>query len=383
MDEVREVRGRHTRRDPGQARRLHAVAAGRLGKVVGLVGVRPDERFHLRDRTLGGRQDRLGGSARPVVHADRGVADGRRDRPVVRRRREDEVAYVVGQECLAEPAHRHPFAGRGEDERPVGGDRHADTRRGGRDERVAVIGSIERDPPADPRDPAIRIDDPVRPREQPVRAGQRAAERGGVGDPHPDRPALPEDPAERDHDRLVGNGRLDRVALDRHRAEFHRPEAGRDRVQLHPVDRAAGVVSDGHRRVDLERPRPEVERQCDVVLRGQGHAGSVDGAGDQTRERADDWATTGRVARGQRRARAREQSGRWCRLKGRGGRRRHDLGRPRSRCGKRRDDDQDDQGQRGGGIGEAAGTAHRVDRTSAHRNRRPTKGRPCDGTCVD
>ena len=52
-----------------------------------------------------------------------------------------------------------------------------------------------------------------------------------------DRLAGREDPAERDHDRLVVDRRLDRRAGDGDGPSFIATEPGGDRVQLEPVDR--------------------------------------------------------------------------------------------------------------------------------------------------
>ena len=138
-----------------------------------------------------------------------------------------------------------------------------------------MVRSGEGDPAADPRQPAIEIDDPVRPREHPVRPGQRAAQRRAIADPDERDPSLRQDPTERDDDRLVADGRRDRGAVHGDRRQVHAAEAGCDRVQFDAVDRAARRVADRGRRVDRDRARTPGDPEPGIVGRIEERAGPV------------------------------------------------------------------------------------------------------------
>ncbi len=173
-------------------------------------------------------------------------------------------------------ADRDPVA-RGRQHELLGGDDpDLDRPAGGRLERVAVVGPVERDAPADPRQPAVEVGDAVRPGEQPVRAGHAAAEGGVIANPDPRRAARWQHAAERHHDRLVADAGRDGAAIDRHRLEPDRAESRRDRVELDPVDGAAGRVADRRQRVDVDLARTPAEPQVDVVGRVEQRARSVD-----------------------------------------------------------------------------------------------------------
>ncbi len=202
------------------------------------------------------------------------------------------------------------------------------------------------------------------------------------------------------------------------RAQLHPAEARRDRVELEPVDRAAGVVPQPDRRRRLERARAEVQRSLHVVRRGQGHGRRVDRSGQETGPGARRDSPARGFAEHQlrrpgaarswspERARARE-SGRasaraWERQRGVARRptpmarsARPDptsTTRPRARRGRRsgrwrrRSGRGDPRDRDGRGSGRVTALA-RDDATAASRNRRPPDRRGARGTmrrrCVD
>ena len=177
-DEVAQVRRADARRDPRDARPLHPVAARGLDDLEDRVRVRPEPRLELREGGLGGGEQRGGRRARPVVDPDGRAAHGGALRAVVR------IAVVMSRTFTAvnpwvsrSAGDRRPPAGARDDDGHVGHVRHADRRADRRHERVAVVGAVERGAARDPRDPAVEVRDPARPREQPARAGRRGPQR--------------------------------------------------------------------------------------------------------------------------------------------------------------------------------------------------------------
>ena len=110
----------------------------------------------------------------------------------------------------------------------------------------------------------------------------------GVADPHRRRRTGRQDPAERHADRLVVDATADRRAIDFDQAQIEPATQPRgDGVELDPVDRAAGRVGDGRRRVHREGPRVVAQAQRGGVGRGEVDTRAIDHArGDGRRTRA-------------------------------------------------------------------------------------------------
>ena len=210
-----------------------------------------------------GVEHRRAGRPRPVVDAHDRIADDPRPRPVVGRGGHREIAHVRRREGLGQAvgADRGAVAARRQHQRTRrrDPDHHGAAR--WRLERVAVVRPVEGDPAADPRQPAVEVDDPVRLGEQPVRAGQVVAKSSVEPDPDPGRGVDRQDPAERDDDRLIAPRGARRDPVDRDRLELDAAEPCRDRIELDPVDRRARGVADRRRRVDRDLPRPPRDAQ--------------------------------------------------------------------------------------------------------------------------
>ena len=100
--------------------------------------------------------------------------------------------------------------------------------------------------------------------------------------------------------RLIADRRVDFDAVDGGDGEAHPAETRGDGVQLEAVDRCAGCVRDGHRRVDAEGACSEVQADGGVVVGGQVDACRVHRARDQPSRRR-------RSRRGLRRCRGRRR----------------------------------------------------------------------------
>ena len=243
MDEPAQVRAAVAAGNPDQLGGLHPVAAGRLGDLEAWIRIRSHERAHPAEGVLRVGQDGRSGITRLRVHANQRVANLAAVNLVVRTRRKVEVADVARFKGLAEAARGHTHPGRGDDHAPIRGDPDADQGARRRDERVSVIGPVERASQADPGQPAGGLDDTVHPREEPVGAGQRAPKGCPDGNPDGRRSAVGQDAAEGDDHGLVVDRRCDGSAVDRQRRDPEGADPGGDGIELDAVDRTAARVA--------------------------------------------------------------------------------------------------------------------------------------------
>ena len=281
-DEVGEVGAADAGGDPGDARALHAVAAGGLDHGQDPIGIRAQPRFQLPHRGRHRTHHRGRREARPGRHADGRVADVHLRRPVVHGGGQHEVPNVGRGDRHVEAVggDRRPFAGRGHPQAGVGAQPQDHPRADRGDERIAEGRPVEGRPAAHPGDPAVEVRDPVSPREQPVAARRGRPERGGEGNHDHGRFGHGKDAPERDDDGLVVEPGSDGVSVHRHRAETERTERPHDGVELQAVDATARAVAGGDRDAAAQAPRRKSEPCVHGVLRPDRHAGAVDGSRD-------------------------------------------------------------------------------------------------------
>ncbi len=143
--QVAQVAGSHTGRDPDQPGRFHPERASRLDDLERPVRIGPELALKDLECVGGGIEHRRTRRARPVVDAHHGIADDARASQVVAGGGDREVAHVRCHERLAQPvrADRRTRAARGQDEpaRGLDPDRHRPAR--WRDERIAMVRSLE------------------------------------------------------------------------------------------------------------------------------------------------------------------------------------------------------------------------------------------------
>ena len=206
--------------------------------------------------------------------------------PVVGRRRDHEVADVRRPERAGEAVARgrHDVTAGAEAERHVGPEAHGDAVADRGHERIAVVGPVERALAADPRDPAMQVDDAVGAGEQPVGTVQVGTQAGGEGDDDGGRGAVREHAAERDDDRLV----VDTWPRPCDPSTVTAPRSSAPRRAMMVLSRRRSMPSpDSFRAVIVTVPwsrrAATVEADVDVVGGVDREARPMNGAGDDGR----------------------------------------------------------------------------------------------------
>ena len=142
-----------------------------------------------------------------------------------------------------------------------------------------MVGPGERAAEADPGQPAVGVNDPVRPREQPVGAGEVTAERRAEGESDRRSRAIRQNPAQRNDDRLVADRARHGRSVDGDRSQLQAAYARRHRGELDAVDRPAGSVAHAHGGGRRYTAIPVVDGRVDVIRRDEPDARSIDCAG--------------------------------------------------------------------------------------------------------
>ena len=191
------------------------------------------------------------------------------------------AAMLKSRTSCAQPgrrqaARRDPAAARRKAHRAIGGDPDPDGRTGRGDERVALVRPTERRGPADPREPAIELDDAVRPGEQPIRPGGRSSGGRREGDPDGRRRAVGQGATEGDDDGLIPDGRPGGPPVHGELPDPEPSKAGGDGVQLDPVDRPTRHVADLHLRDRRDRASAVRQPEAHVVGRLEVEARPID-----------------------------------------------------------------------------------------------------------